>query len=188
MPIYSLQVKRKRLARPRQKKTKTKKCRSAAGGGRRGPKQVAVGAFTASRILSQAGKRPLFQVRFDFRRTQCQVIIFLVTFSSACPLAPSISYLLTSKYISAKLPSSASSQFLPTEQHPRSSLPLLDWAKNRLLSGQQGTTTDTPYFPMTVFNSASWGLASEREYVPMTTRESGRPSVCSTFFLERAQL
>ncbi|OXG24592.1 hypothetical protein C366_00121 [Cryptococcus neoformans Tu401-1] len=29
---------------------------------------------------------------------------------------------------------------------------------------------------MTVFNSASWGLASEREYVPMTTRESGRPS------------
>lgn len=101
-------------------------------------------------------------------------------------LAPLIS--LTSKDISAKLPSSASSQFLPTQQHSRSSLPLLDWAKNRLLLGQQGTTTDTSYFPMTVFNSASWGLASEREYVPMTTRESGRPSVCSTFFLECAQL
>lgn len=85
------------VKKARATKTKTKKCRSAAGGGRRGPKQVATGAFTASRILSQAGKRPLFQVQFDFRRTQCQVIIFLVTFSSACPLAPSTSYLVNFK-------------------------------------------------------------------------------------------
>lgn len=116
-------------------------------------------------------------------------LLSLVTPSSACSLAPSFHFTsLVQKGIPAKLPSSPSSQILPAEQHSRSSLPLLDWAKNRLLPGHQGTTTDASYFPMTTFNSASWGLASEREYVPMTTRESGRPSVCSTIFLKLAQL
>lgn len=112
-------------------------------------------------------------------------LLSLVTPSSACSLAPSFLFTsLIQKSIPVKLPSSPSSQFLPTEQHSRSSLPLLDWAKNRLLPGHQGATTDASYFRMANFNSASWGLAGEREYVPMMTRESGRPSVCSTFLFE----